>query len=110
GAWVSPGEVSSADEIAPGSGAIVREGLSKIAAYRDAAGHLHERSAVCPHLHCIVDWNASEKSWDCPCHGSRFAPDGTVLNGPALGPLGERPKHSGKSATHSGRAAKAGRR
>ena len=55
--------------------------------FRDDAGNLHERSAVCPHLGCIVSWNATERSWDCPCHGSRFDPYGKVLNGPAIGPL-----------------------
>jgi glycine/D-amino acid oxidase-like deaminating enzyme/nitrite reductase/ring-hydroxylating ferredoxin subunit len=85
--WVTPGDVSSAEEIRAGSGAILRRGLSKIAAYRDALGVLHERSAVCPHLGCIVAWNATESSWDCPCHGSRFEPDGKVLNGPAKSPL-----------------------
>ena len=85
--WVTPGEVSSADEIKPGSGALLRRGLSKIAAYRDDSGKLHERSAVCPHLGCIVAWNGTERSWDCPCHGSRFDPHGKVLNGPAISPL-----------------------
>ena len=51
--------------------------------YRDAAGKLTQCSAVCPHLGCVVEWNAAEKTWDCPCHGSRFAPDGHVVNGPA---------------------------
>ena len=85
--WVTPGEVGSAEEIQPGTGAILRSGLSKIAVYRDAQGKLHERSAVCTHLGCIVAWNGSEVSWDCPCHGSRFDPDGKVLNGPAVAPL-----------------------
>jgi nitrite reductase/ring-hydroxylating ferredoxin subunit len=85
--WLTGGEVGSVDEIAPGEGAIVRRGLAKIAVYRDPAGTFVERSAVCPHLGCIVRWNHTEKSWDCPCHGSRFARDGRVVNGPALGDL-----------------------
>jgi glycine/D-amino acid oxidase-like deaminating enzyme/nitrite reductase/ring-hydroxylating ferredoxin subunit len=67
---------------------IVRHG-KRIAAYRDEAGQLHERSAACTHLKCIVEWNSTEKSWDCPCHGSRFDPYGAVLNGPAISPLPE---------------------
>jgi glycine/D-amino acid oxidase-like deaminating enzyme/nitrite reductase/ring-hydroxylating ferredoxin subunit len=83
GKWVTPGEVSSPSEIAPGEGGIIRRGLHKVAVYRDPMGVVVELSAVCTHLGCIVEWNTSEKSWDCPCHGSRFAPDGRVLNGPA---------------------------
>lgn len=81
--WLTPGEVESVARIAPGEGAVVRDGLRKLAAYRADDGQLHVRSAVCPHLQCIVDWNATEKSWDCPCHGSRFDATGRVLNGPA---------------------------
>jgi Rieske Fe-S protein len=51
--------------------------------YRDEAGKCHETSAACPHLGCIVHWNGAEKSWDCPCHGSRFDKVGKVINGPA---------------------------
>ena len=87
--WVTPGEVSSADEVAPGEGAILRRGLHKAAVYRDPSGRVVERSAVCPHLGCIVDWNTAEKSWDCPCHGSRFTSEGRVVNGPALSDLPE---------------------
>ena len=83
GGWLTPGEVGSEEEIRPGSGAIVRRGLVKFAVYRDEAGALHERSAVCPHLGCIVSWNSTEKTWDCPCHGSRFDTAGRVLNSPA---------------------------
>ncbi|HEX5580307.1 MAG TPA: FAD-dependent oxidoreductase [Gemmatimonadaceae bacterium] len=83
------GEVSSADEIPPGCGAVLRRGRHKIAAYRAEDGTLHEKSAVCTHLWCIVQWNDTEKSWDCPCHGSRFDPYGQVLNGPAVEELGE---------------------
>lgn len=85
--YVTPGEVDSVDRIPPGDGAVVRRGTKKIAVYRAHDGTLHERSAVCTHLYCIVDWNSTEKSWDCPCHGSRFDPYGTVVNGPAVAPL-----------------------
>jgi len=85
--WVKGGEVHERADIAPGEGAILREGLSSLAVYRDPAGELHERSAICTHLGCLVQWNGGEKSWDCPCHGSRFAIDGAVLNGPAKSPL-----------------------
>lgn len=87
--WVKGGEVRDRSEIPPGEGAIVRDGLAARAVYRDPAGQLHERSAVCTHLGCVVQWNGGEKSWDCPCHGSRFSVDGAVLNGPANTPLHE---------------------
>lgn len=85
--YVTPGEISSTDELKPGEGAIIRRGLSKIAACRDENGAVHEHSAVCTHLGCIVHWNSFEQCWDCPCHGSQFAPTGEVLNGPAIYPL-----------------------
>ena len=88
--WLTPGGVKAVAEIAPGSGALVREGLRKAAVYRDARGRLSACSAVCPHLGGVVRWNADESTWDCPCHGSRFSPEGRVLNGPAnssLSPL-----------------------
>jgi glycine/D-amino acid oxidase-like deaminating enzyme/nitrite reductase/ring-hydroxylating ferredoxin subunit len=81
--WVTPGEVSSVDEIAAGEGAILRRGLTKVAAYRDPSGRVVELSAVCRHLGCIVEWNSGEKTWDCPCHGSRYTAEGRVVNGPA---------------------------
>jgi Rieske Fe-S protein len=81
--WVTSSEVESVREIQPGSGAVLRRGLSKVAVYRDEKGALHEMSAVCPHLGCIVQWNAAEHSWDCPCHGSRFDKQGKVINGPS---------------------------
>jgi glycine/D-amino acid oxidase-like deaminating enzyme/nitrite reductase/ring-hydroxylating ferredoxin subunit len=87
--WVTPAEVDSEDQIAPGQGAILRRGLSKMAVYRDENGQLHARSAVCTHLGCIVTFNSAEKSWDCPCHASRFGIDGEALHGPANTPLGE---------------------
>jgi glycine/D-amino acid oxidase-like deaminating enzyme/nitrite reductase/ring-hydroxylating ferredoxin subunit len=83
GAWLTAGEVDSVDEIVLGSGAILRRGLTKLAVYRDDHGKLHERSAVCTHLGCIVQWNPAENTWDCPCHGSRFNKTGQPINGPA---------------------------
>jgi glycine/D-amino acid oxidase-like deaminating enzyme/nitrite reductase/ring-hydroxylating ferredoxin subunit len=80
----APGQVSSSDEIPPGGGAILRQRGSPVAVHRDAEGRLHVRSAVCTHLGCLVHWNEVESSWDCPCHGSRFAPTGEVLTGPAM--------------------------
>jgi glycine/D-amino acid oxidase-like deaminating enzyme/nitrite reductase/ring-hydroxylating ferredoxin subunit len=81
--WVTGGDVTSVGEIRPGSGAIVRRGLQKLAVYRDDEGKVHACSAVCPHLGCIVAWNGVERSWDCPCHGSRFDAFGRVVHGPA---------------------------
>jgi glycine/D-amino acid oxidase-like deaminating enzyme/nitrite reductase/ring-hydroxylating ferredoxin subunit len=81
---ITPGDVADASRIRPGEGAIVRRGAHKLAVYRARDGELHERSAVCPHLHCILNWNAVEQSWDCPCHGSRFDAYGRVINGPAI--------------------------
>ena len=86
--WVTAGDVTDPDRIPPDSGAVIRRGLRKVAVYRSAAGELVSRSAVCPHLGCIVQWNDAEKTWDCPCHGSRFAKTGTVINGPANADLG----------------------
>ena len=85
--YVTSGDEPSADAIGKGEGAVLREGAAKIAAYRDEQGALHKFSAVCPHLKCIVRWDACEKTWDCPCHGSRFDALGHVLNGPAIADL-----------------------
>ncbi|MBA3645722.1 MAG: FAD-dependent oxidoreductase [Gemmatimonadaceae bacterium] len=85
--WLTEGDVTDASQIAPGEGAVMRRGSKKVAVYKDESGTIHERSAVCTHLYCIVDWNSTEKSWDCPCHGSRFDPYGKVINGPAIAPL-----------------------
>jgi glycine/D-amino acid oxidase-like deaminating enzyme/nitrite reductase/ring-hydroxylating ferredoxin subunit len=87
--YVTPGQVSEVDDIPRGEGRVIRRGAHKIAAYRDDRGKVHERSAVCTHLKCIVDWNTAEKSWDCPCHGSRFDAYGKVVNGPASADLEE---------------------
>lgn len=85
--WLTGGDVADAGEIGFGCGAVIRKGLSKVAAYRDEEGTLHEMSAVCPHLGCIVAWNADDQTWDCPCHGSRFDRLGEVVDGPAGSPL-----------------------
>jgi Rieske Fe-S protein len=81
--YLTPGDVSSVEEIAPKTGALIREGGRKIAVFRDEAGEIHRLSAICTHLGCIVDWNKAASTWDCPCHGSRFDAYGRVLNGPA---------------------------
>jgi glycine/D-amino acid oxidase-like deaminating enzyme/nitrite reductase/ring-hydroxylating ferredoxin subunit len=81
--YMSGSEVESEVAVAAGCGAVVRHGMSKAALYRDDAGTLHKLSAVCPHLGCVVAWNAVEKTWDCPCHGSRFSATGKVITGPA---------------------------
>jgi nitrite reductase/ring-hydroxylating ferredoxin subunit len=86
--YATAGDVEEARELEPGTGAVIRNGLKKVAAYRDTRGTLHKCSAICPHLGCIVHWNQTEKTWDCPCHGSRFDPFGKVINGPANTGLG----------------------
>ena len=86
---VTSGEVDSVAEIEPGRGAVMRRGLTKVAVYKDEAGEVHERSAICRHLGCVVDWNTLESTWDCPCHGSRYDAYGHVIQGPANSDLPE---------------------
>jgi Rieske Fe-S protein len=74
-------------DLAPGQGGIVDDQGSRLAAYRDESGLVHAHSPLCTHLGCYVVWNAAERSWDCPCHGSRFGYRGEVLQGPAVHPL-----------------------
>jgi glycine/D-amino acid oxidase-like deaminating enzyme/nitrite reductase/ring-hydroxylating ferredoxin subunit len=81
----------SIDDLSPGEGDIVRHRGEKVAAYRDEDGTLTAVSPVCTHLGCQVNFNSAERSWDCPCHGSRFAPDGRVLQGPAVHRLERKP-------------------
>jgi glycine/D-amino acid oxidase-like deaminating enzyme/nitrite reductase/ring-hydroxylating ferredoxin subunit len=85
--FVTPGELSSSAELKPGEGGILRKGFRKVAVCRDRDGKLHFNSALCTHLACHIGWNSTEQCWDCPCHGSQFAPDGAVINGPAVYPL-----------------------
>jgi glycine/D-amino acid oxidase-like deaminating enzyme/nitrite reductase/ring-hydroxylating ferredoxin subunit len=82
-------EAKEFSEVAPGEGRIVEKNMQKLAVYRGHDNRLLVRSAICTHLACIVNWNGAEQTWDCPCHGSRFKPDGSILEGPALQPLYE---------------------
>jgi glycine/D-amino acid oxidase-like deaminating enzyme/nitrite reductase/ring-hydroxylating ferredoxin subunit len=79
--------VHSLDEIEPGGGAVMNLGRGKIAVWKEANGNPHAVSASCTHKGCIVTWNNADRTWDCPCHGSIFATDGSVIHGPALEPL-----------------------
>jgi glycine/D-amino acid oxidase-like deaminating enzyme/nitrite reductase/ring-hydroxylating ferredoxin subunit len=79
-----------ADGLVPGEGRVVGSGVGQAALYRDDKGVVHELSARCTHLGCIVRWNRAEASWDCACHGSRFGALGDVIQGPATVPLARR--------------------
>jgi Rieske Fe-S protein len=81
------GQVTSADEIPYGEGRIAKIGGQRFAIYRTMNGDLISLSAVCPHMGCLVSWNPAAETWDCPCHGSRFAKTGEVISGPAEAPL-----------------------
>ena len=81
--WVRPAETGDVADVAPGEGKIVRVGGKRVAVYREPTGAVSCVSSVCPHLGCHVHFNDAEKTWDCPCHGSRFDTKGTVLDGPA---------------------------
>ncbi|MGH9346489.1 MAG: FAD-dependent oxidoreductase [Vicinamibacterales bacterium] len=89
--------VESLDDLRPGDGGIFAGEGGKIAVSRDERDGLHAVSPICTHLGCDVAWNRAEQSWDCPCHGSRFAPDGTVKNGPAVSRLAPKPIAAHKS-------------
>jgi len=80
--WLRPSALPQFVPI-PGEGGVIQRGLQKVAVYIDEQGARHECSAVCPHLAGVVHWNHAERSWDCPCHGSRFDPYGHVVAGPA---------------------------
>ncbi|WP_224333339.1 FAD-dependent oxidoreductase [Haloprofundus halobius] len=87
GDWLSMRQREDLRRLNRGEATVLRERTKPVAAYRDDDGELHTHSAVCPHLDCIVRWNDAERSWDCPCHGSRFGYDGHVVNGPAVSDL-----------------------
>jgi Rieske Fe-S protein len=74
-------------QVKRGRGMVVEHNGAKVAAFRDSDGTLTVRSAVCTHMGCIVTWNEAERTWDCPCHGSRFTSKGDVIAGPAESPL-----------------------
>ena len=78
----------SVDDLAPGQAAILKIDGKNVAAFKDEQGHVHAVSAVCSHMGCIVGWNETDRTWDCPCHGSRFELSGEVIHGPATKPLG----------------------
>jgi Rieske Fe-S protein len=79
--------VPSVADLGPGSGAVVDFEGTRYAVFRNEHGDLHALSARCTHMGCLVAFNTAETSWDCPCHGSRFAIDGQVIEGPAVKPL-----------------------
>ena len=85
--WLTPKEAKDVQQIPNGQGALIRHGISIKAIYKDEHGTVSECSAVCPHLGGIVHWNSAEKSWDCPCHGSRFDAYGKVIEGPTTSDL-----------------------
>jgi Rieske Fe-S protein len=76
-------EKEAVESLIRGEGKVIRCNGKKVAAFRDEKGNVCKVSAVCPHLGCIVAWNEAEKTWDCPCHGSRFTAQGTLIAGPA---------------------------
>ena len=80
-------KLHSFDELKPGEAAILKVDGETVAGYRDDGGRLHAVSAACTHMGCIVGWNETDRTWDCPCHGSRFELDGSVIHGPAVTPL-----------------------
>ena len=84
GDYLTAGDIEDAQQLPQGEGAILKKGLKKFAVYRDEQDELHVFSAVCPHLGCILQWNGDEKSFGCPCHGSRFSKLGELMNGPAV--------------------------
>ena len=75
------------EDLGKDEGSLVKVGKKKAGGYRDEYGQVHLVDTTCTHMGCEVNWNDAERSWDCPCHGSRFSYTGDVLNGPAVKPL-----------------------
>ncbi len=88
---ISTPELDELEKIATGSGEVVKWKGERVALYKDEGGKVHACSATCTHMGCIVHWNSAEKSWDCPCHGSRYAPTGERIYGPPPHDLGKQP-------------------
>jgi Rieske Fe-S protein len=80
-------EAKSTRAVKRGQGKVIERDGKRIAAYRAMDGSVTLRSAICTHMGCSVGWNGAERTWDCPCHGSRFKPTGDVISGPAETPL-----------------------
>jgi Rieske Fe-S protein len=87
GGKLAGGRDGAAADLAPGEGALVKDGGRTRAAYREADGRLVLLDPACTHLGCDVTFNDAERTWDCPCHGSRYSAEGRVIHGPALHPL-----------------------
>ena len=81
---IKPGEKKSVSALSPGEGGIVQNGMKKMAAFKEKNGIAHVVSPRCTHMYCQLEWNNFEESWDCPCHGSRFTPGGSILHAPAV--------------------------
>lgn len=94
--WLAPTEGDSLKDVGRNEGKIIGLDGRKVAAFRDEDGKLSLCSPICTHLKCIVGWNAAERTWDCPCHGSRFKPNGEVISGPAEEPLEKLPAPVGE--------------
>ena len=90
GGRLGKGDPTPAAELTPGRGRVLQTDEGKLAVYRDDAGELRALSPTCTHLGCVVEFNQAERTWDCPCHGSRFDTGGAVIRGPARKPLEHR--------------------
>jgi Rieske Fe-S protein len=87
--YIKAADIGELADLPAGEGAILGKGINRYAVYKDGAGTPHIFSAVCPHMGCVVRWNGEEKTFDCPCHGSRFTREGVVINGPATANLSD---------------------
>lgn len=97
--YLLKGREKSFSSVKAGEGKVIIEEGHRLAVYRDETEGLHVCSAVCPHMGCVVHWNGGEKSWDCPCHGSRFKTNGDVIEGPAMKALASFEELTGKTIT-----------